>query len=475
MRFLALSLLLLGPAAAAPPPLGPTPEFRLTEPERTTLSNGIPVLLVRTGEVPVADVRLVVRAGATSDPVGRPGLADWTAAMLLEGAGGKDPLAFAEAVDRLGARLSVATDWDASTLVLHAPLARLEPALALMADAALRPSLRPEDWKRLAERRATGFLEARDDPSDLSDFAVARAVWGTEHRYGTPVQGSPASLARVTLEELGAFHRAQWRPDRVFLVVAGAVERTRVIPLLEKAFGSWKGEGPAPADPEISTAVTRRPRRKGFEVVLVDRPGAAQSVLSAVGRTTEALRPFDPANAVMNTLLGGSFTSRLNDNLREQHGYAYGAGSGFDLRRRGGVFEAGGSVATDVTAPALGELVRELTRIRTPASDQEVERARTYYALSLPQQFATTREVAAFWADVETMGVPAERVRALLPSALRVDPAALAGSAARDVRPEELVYVVVGDRAKVEKELREAGFTPTRVWKVEDLLGPAPR
>jgi zinc protease len=467
-----LALVFLGVAATAPPPLGPTPPFHLSEPERTTLSNGIPVLLVRTGNVPVADVRLVVRAGATSDPVGRPGLADWTAAMLLEGAGSKDPLAFAEAVDQLGARLSVVTGWDASTLVLHAPLARLEPALALMADAALRPSVRAEDWKRLAERRATAFLEARDDPGDLSAFAVARAVWGAEHRYGIPVQGSPASLAGATLEQVAAFHRAQWRPDRAVLVVAGAVERNRVIPLLERAFGSWNAEGPAPAEREIPMASARRPPRKGFEVILVDRPGAAQSVLSAAGRTSETLRPFDPANAVMNTLLGGSFTSRLNDNLREQHGYAYGAGSGFDLRRRGGVFEAGASVATDVTAPALGELIRELGRIRTPASAQEVERARTYYALSLPQEFATTREVAAFWAEVETMGVPLERVRALVSSALRVDPTALAQSAARDVRPEELVYVVVGDRSKVERALRGAGLGPTRVWTVEDLLGP---
>jgi zinc protease len=463
-----LSLLL----TAAPPPLGPTPAFRLPEPERAVLSNGIPVLLVRTGEIPVADVRLVVRAGATSDPPARPGLADWTGAMLLEGAGGKDPLAFAEAVDRLGGRLAVATDWDTSTLVLHAPLARLEPALALMGDAALRPSLRADDWKRLAERRATAFLAARDDPGDLSDFAVARAVWGTEHRYGIPVQGSPASLSGATLADVAAFHRAQWRPDRAFFVVAGAVERDHVIPLLENVFGSWKAEGTALPDREISTVSRRLSSRKGFEVVLVDRPGAAQSVLSAAGRTSEALRPFDPANAVMNTLLGGSFTSRLNDNLREQHGYAYGAGSGFDLRRRGGVFEASAAVATDVTAPALGELLRELGRIRTPASAQEVERARTYYALSLPQEFATTREVAAFWADVETMGVPPERVRALLPAALRVDPAALAAAGSRDVRPEELVYVVVGDRAKVEKDLRQAGLAPTRIWTVEDLLGP---
>ncbi|HEX5041836.1 MAG TPA: pitrilysin family protein [Candidatus Polarisedimenticolaceae bacterium] len=472
MRCLVLALVFLGVAATSPPPLGPTPTFHLSEPERTTLSNGIPVLLVRTGSVPLVDVRLVVRAGATSDPVGRPGLADWTAAMLLEGAAGKDPLAFAEAVDRLGARLSVVTGWDASTLALHAPLSRLEPALALMADAALRPSLRAEDWKRLAERRATAFLEARDDPGDLSAFAVARAVWGAEHRYGVPVQGSPASLAGATLEQVAAFHRTQWRPDRAVLVVAGAVERDQVFPLLERTFGSWKAGGPAPPERQISMPVTRRPPRKGFEVILVDRPGAAQSVLSAAGRTSETLRPFDPANAVMNNLLGGSFTSRLNDNLREQHGYAYGAGSGFDLRRRGGVFEAGASVATDVTAPALGELIRELGRIRTPASAQEVERARTYFALSFPQEFATTREVAAFWAEVETKEVPLERVRALVSSVLRVDPSTLAESADRDVRPEELVYVVVGDRSKVERDLRRAGLGPTRVWTVEDLLGP---
>jgi len=256
---LLLSSLLFLPAATAPPPLGPTPAFNLPEPERATLSNGMPVLLVRTGEIPVTDVRLVVRAGATADPAGRPGLADWTTSMLLEGAGEKDPLAFAEAVDRLGARLAPATGWDASMLVLHAPLSRLEPALALMADAALRPNFRSEDWKRLAERRATSFLEARDDPDDLAEFAVARAVWGTDHRYGTPTYGSPASLAGTTLDQVREFHRTRWRPDRAFLVVAGAVERDRVLPLLEKAFGSWQAAGPPPSEPALPSPASRRP------------------------------------------------------------------------------------------------------------------------------------------------------------------------------------------------------------------------
>ena len=471
MSWLPAMLLL---AAAAPPALGPVPEFRLPEPERAALSNGIPVLLVRVGDVPIADVRLVVRAGATSDPRDRPGLAEWTTAMLLEGAGGKDPLAFAEALDQLGARLSTDTGWDASTLVLHAPLSRLTPALALMADAALRPDFRPDDWKRLAERRATAFLQARDEPSSLSEFAVARAVWGSEHRYGLPVEGSPASLSGATLEQVREFHRARWRPDRAFLVVAGAVDRATLLPQLERAFGSWTSTGPAPADPDVAASPARKSSRKGFDVVLVDRPGAAQSVLAGVGPTAEALRPLDPANAVMNTLLGGSFTSRLNDNLREQHGYSYGARSGFELRRKGGVFEARTSVATDVTAKALAEVMNELARIRTPAAAQEVERARTYYALSFPQDFATTREVAAFWAEMDVLGVPAERVRAFLPAALRVDPQGLAASGSRDVRPQELVYVVVGDRAKVEKDLRAAGFAPGRLWTVEDLLGPAP-
>src|SRR6185369_16960480 len=144
------------------------------------------------------------------------------------------------------------------------PLSRLEPALALMADAALRPNFRSEDWKRLAERRATSFLEARDDPDDLAEFAVARAVWGTDHRYGTPTYGSPASLAGTTLDQVREFHRTRWRPDRAFLVVAGAVERDRVLPLLEKAFGSWQAAGPPPSEPALPSPTSRRPPRKGF-------------------------------------------------------------------------------------------------------------------------------------------------------------------------------------------------------------------
>jgi predicted Zn-dependent peptidase len=463
-----------GPALAQadrshPPTPGPVRPLKLPAVERLALSNGIRVLLVGMHEVPVAEVILVVRAGATADPAGREGLAAMTGDMLDEGAGGKDALALADAVDYLGAELDTGAGWDAATVRLRVPVARLADALPLMADVALRPDFPATELERLRKEALTDLVQARDVPGRIASRALAEAVFGRGHRYGRAQAGDAAQIASFTVAELRAFHAARYVPATATIVVAGDVT-TAVLPALESAFGAWTAPRAAPPP-----AVPAPPQLRARTVWLVDKPGAVQSAIR-FGRVGPSWS--DPAyvtDEVMNTLLGGSFTSRLNDNLREQHGYAYGAASRLQRFRTGGLFLASSDVQTDKTAPAVTEFLKELERIRTPAAPEEVARARNYAALGYAGDFETTGQVARRVAEKVIYDLPDGFFEEFVPKALAVDASSLQRSARGVVDPVRIALVVVGDRTKVEAPLRALGLGRVLTLSLDEVMGPAPR
>jgi predicted Zn-dependent peptidase len=443
--------------------------LRLPPLERLALSNGVSVLLVSMHEVPVVEVTLVVRAGATSDPAGREGLAAMTADMLDEGAAGKDALALADAIEFLGATIGSGASYDASTVTLRVAVARLEDALALMADVALRPDFPEAELRRLRKEALTDLLQARDEPGAIASRAILQAVFGPGHRYGKSRAGDAAQIASFTVADLRSFHAARYAPGAASLVVVGDVTAA-VLPTLEKAFGSWKASAAAPAPPAVPA-----PRQLAARSVwLVDKKDAAQSSLR-LGRIGPAWP--DPAyapNQVMNTLLGGSYTSRLNDNLREQHGYAYGASSGFRRNLAGGLFFVGTDVQTDKTGPAVGEVFKELERILVPATPEEVERARNYAALGYAGDFETSAQVAQRMVDKVVYGLPDGFYEAFVAQALATDAAALQKAARATIDPKRIALVVVGDRAKVEAPLRALNLGEIRNLSIDDVMGKPP-
>jgi len=452
-----------------PPKAGPARPLKLPPVERLALSNGVKVLLVGMHEVPVVEVILVLRAGATADPAGRDGLASMTADMLEEGAGGKDSLALADAIDFLGATIGAGASWDASTVRLRVPVARLEQALPLMADVALRPDFPEAELQRLRKEALTDLLQARDEPGAIASHALAQAVFGPGHRYGRPQAGGAPQIASFTVAELRAFHAARYVPAGATLVVTGDTT-SAVLPALEKAFGSWKAAAAAAPPPAVPA-----PRQLASRSVwLVDKKDAAQSALR-LGRVGPSWP--DPAfapNQVMNTLLGGSFTSRLNDNLREQHGYAYGASSRFRRYLSGGLFAVGSDVQTDKTAAAIAEVMKELDRILAPAPAADVERARNYAALGYVGDFETTGQMAQHMVESVVYNLPEGFYEGFVPKALGVDAAALQQAARATIDPRRIALVVVGDRAKVEAPLRALNLGEVKNLTVDDVMGKAP-
>ncbi len=452
------------PDRSAPPKPGPPPALKLPAIEKKALSSGLPVWFVGLRDVPVVHVSLVMRAGSSSDPAGRFGLASLTAAMLDEGAGSRSALELADAVDFLGANLSTSADWDAAFVELHAPVARLGDALPLMADVVLRPSFDAKELQRVREERVTGLLQVRDDPADLIRFAFARLVYGEKHRYGTLDVGTVASLKGVGVEDLRQFHRTRYVPSTSVLIVTGDIDPATAMPLLERAFGSWAGTTAPPV------AIAEAAQLKAREIFIVDTPGAAQSPVRigwvGVPRTTAdyfALR-------VLNTVLGGSFTSRLNMNLREQHQYSYGARSAFDMRASAGPFYAEASVQTDKTAEAIREFFSELERIRKPIPADELERAKNYVAALLPRSFETTESVAGSLAQVFIYNLPDDYFATFTNRIRAVTAADVQRAAERYIQPDRFAVVVVGDRKVIEPGIRNLKLGNLRIVAIDEIL-----
>jgi predicted Zn-dependent peptidase len=450
---------------AEPPPLGPVATLTLPRVEQHELANGLTVWLVDSREVPLVQVNLVVHAGSGDDPAGRFGLASLTAAMLDEGAGARSALEIADAIEYLGADLSTSSSFDASAVRLNVAAHALAEALPIMVDVVARPTFPAEELERLRQERLTALLQARDDPAAVATPAFARLVYGDDHRYGTTAVGTTATLAAFAAEQLRELHAAAYRPSNATLIVVGDIAAAGGLPLIERAFAAW----PARAAPS-RTRVPTAPQRSGVQVVIVDMPGAEQSQIrigsAGVARSTPDYFPLQ----VLNTVLGGSFTSRLNQNLREEHGYAYGANSRFDMRLAPGPFAAAAGVQTDKTAEALTEFFNELERIREPIGDAELAKAKNYIALGFPSEFETIGDLAGRLEELAVYGLPPRYFSDYTANIEAVTAADVRRAAETHIRPDRLAVVIAGDLERIGPAVRALELGPVRVVGVEEAL-----
>ncbi|HYT82400.1 MAG TPA: pitrilysin family protein [Gemmatimonadales bacterium] len=449
MKTIVLALLLQGVDRTHPPTLAPPPALKLPAIRTATLPNGLELAAVEMHKVPMVDVSLVLDGGGVRDPADLPGLATFTTTMLQQGAGRRSALDIADEAAFLGAQLNAGAGYDVATVALHVPKRRLAAALDLMADVVLRPAFADSEVTRQRELRRTQLIQQRDEPVAVANVVFPAIVYGAAHPYGRPLAGNDASVAGLTRERVAEFYRRFYRPNGARLLVVGDVTLDEARRLITERFGAWaRADLPA-------AALTPAPAPAPRAIYLIDKPGAAQSVvrIGHVGPARDTPDYF--ALQVLNTILGGAFTSRLNQNLRETHGYTYGAGSAFSLRRRGGPFVAQASVVTAKTDSSLIEFLKELRRIRDQAVPApELEKAKQYLVLGLPGDFETTAGAAARFRELFVYGLPLDYFGNYIDRVNAVTAADVQRVARQYIDPDHFDIVIVGDRSQIEAGIR---------------------
>jgi len=429
------------PAAGAPRPL------QVAQPTSFTLANGLLVILSERPGLPIVSANLVVRTGSDANPLDKPGLANYTVAMLDEGTSSRSALQLADDVAQIGASLSTGSTMDASQVTIRSLEKNFAQALDLMADVTLRPSFPAEEIERQRSERLARLLQQRENPGAVANTVMYAALYGPRHPYGYTELGTEAANTGMARDDMVAFWRQNFVPNNAALVVAGNIGADELRELTERTFGGWqRGEPVTPAVGEPGTTAAR--------VVIVDKPGAPQTQLRVARIAAARSTPDYPALQVMNMALGGLFSSRINMNLREEHGYTYGAGSVFAYRRTPGPFYVATGVRTDVTGPAVSEIFKEVNRMaETPLTSEELGLAKDSLVQSLPGAFETSSQLVASLANIYVYDLGLDYF-SRYPERMSAVTSEMAQEVAKKYLDQgQLVVVAVGDRKTIAPQL----------------------
>jgi zinc protease len=452
------------------PPLPPQCDFRVRAAVTLRLKNGMPVFVVERHDRPLVSVALAMDAGAEHDAPEQAGLASLTANMLDEGAGRRSALEIAAEMEQLGAELGTVADRDAGYVLLDVLRKNLDPALAVMADVVRRPHLSADEFQRVQGDRVTLLVERRDDPGYVARVVYDRVLYGDAHPYGRRVLGTEGAVKGLSVGDLRRFYQQHYTPRHAAFVVVGDVRPREICDRLDRLFGSWTAGPPASSRPRVDLEA---PRRGWPRVTLVDRPGAEQSEIVAGRPGAPRNTPDHAALLVMNTILGGSFTSRLNTNLREEHGYTYGAHSRFEFRRGPGPFWAGAAVKTDTTEDAVRQILREFDLLgRAAPPRDEIAKARTVVVRSLPEFFQRNASIARLLTDLWVHDLPIQYYQRFARAVHAVTGAHVRREAQRYASPRDAAIVIVGDRKAVLPGLRQLGFKQIEMRDADGQLSP---
>jgi zinc protease len=469
MKRVGIAILVAASAAAAPnptyqksgiadwtkkPPPAAEPRFAPPVAKRMQLANGMGLLVVENHALPILSMRLVVRgAGAAVDPAGKGGLAAITADMLDEGAGGLGALQIAEEQDRLGATIAAGVDVDGAVVSVNTLAKTLEPTLGLLAKLVTQPAFDAKEFDRVKNDRAIALDLRRDRPREVAANVLVGALYGHAAPYGHPAAGSREEFKTITLADVQAFYKDHYGPAAMTLVVAGDVDPAGLKKLLDRGLGQWK----AAAKPVAKVNAT--PAKPGKRLLLVDRPGAAQSDvrIGLVGPDRKDRRY--PAFEVLRTTLGDGFTSRIVQKLREQMGIIYNGNATMGWRVQPGPFVIAVAIQTPDTARGITEIVKMLDDLATnDVPPAELEKSKQNIIRALPSLFDTNAQTAAAFADLVVHGLP-DNYYAGLAAAIRKVTAKDVKDAAKALLPSsKMTFSVVGDLSKIRADLDKLGL-----------------
>jgi zinc protease len=436
--------------APGPAPIRP---FQFPRVIRQQLGSGLVLLSARHGDLPLVTVRAVVDAGAASENRGEEGLARLTAQALQGGTARRSGDALAWELERLGTQMEAWATWDSLNVALTTPSDRLADALLLLTEIVREPAFPEAEVDRARNEQLAEILRRSTEPRSLADDAAARYIFAEHAAYGRPLVGVADTVKTLDRAAAEAFHRRRFTPQNTAIIVVGNVAADTARREVERATNDWAGAHSAAPEPSSPARVERT------TVFLVDRPSAVQSELR-IGHVGVPRHHSDYYTLlVLNTLVGGAFTSRLNMSLREKHGFTYGVRSAFAFRRAAGPFIIQTAVASDVTARAIEETLRVLGDIiERGVTDEEVRTARDYIAGTLPLQMQTTEQLAAKLADLHTFELPADYFESYRDQIAAVSTADVVAAARRHLHTDRLSIVVVGNTAQVRPDLSSLGF-----------------
>lgn len=447
-----------------PPGPGALRPFHFPDVHRRRLPNGLQLIVAENHAFPIATVDLIFPSGGLAEPEDRGGTASLTAGVLDAGAGNRDAAALAEAVDALGLALESGISWDSTLSGFTALTSRLEAGMEILADLALRPAFPLREVERIRDERLAGLAQRRADPGAVADELVNRYCFPEGHPFGRRLGGGEQALRSLTRVDVETFHAAHYVPQGAWLAAAGDLDVDAFAALAERWFGDWQGAPPAGRAPGATHRFDRT------TILLVDRPGSVQSEVRVghlgISRTAEDYFPV----TVMNAILGGVFSSRLNLNLRERLGYTYGASSTFGMRKLPGTFTAGGAMQSEHTAHAVSEILRDMRQMQDePVARAELEDARSYLAGIFPLQMQTTDGLASRLSTLVVYGLPDDYFDTYRDRLLAVTEDEVREAARRRLMPDRAAVVVVGDASQLRGPLEALGMPVELVDPAEVL------
>jgi len=435
------------------PEPGTPPQTDFPEISRTTLPNGLKVLLSRRSSVPLLNLNLLVDAGYAADQHAVPGVASLAMDMLDEGTSTRSALEISEEMDHLGARLRTDSDLDLSSVSLSVLKSNLDSALEIYADVILNAAFPEQEFKRLQGQRLAQIQREKTNPRDMVLRVFPPLLYGRDHPYGNSFTGSGTeeTVAQLTHEDLIRFYKTWFKPNNATLVVVGDTTLEEIVAKLSKHFQGWEaGSVPARHIPSVE-------QRSQSDVYLVHRPGAVQSMIFAIQIAPPASGPDEIAIETMNHILGGTFTSRVNMNLREDKGWSYGARTSLLDARGQRPFIVRAPVQTDRTQESMAEIVKELKGIIAgrPPTEEEFVKIRENRILRLPGSWETISEVGDSLEDLIRFGLPDDYYETYPRKLRNLKLAEVSLAARRLISVDQLLWVVVGDLSKIEQGIRE--------------------
>lgn len=445
------------------PDLSGEADIELPPLQHATLENGIEVTLAERHSVPTVNLAIRFDAGRVTDHSTKPGLADFTFGNMNEGTKSLGSLVYDDRKTMLGARIGFNNGLDSSNISLSALKKSLRPSIELWADAVQSPGFRSEDIERDRALTLASLENSKMSPESIARNLLSTVLYGSEHVYsGKTIAEKEEAIKSISLKDLQNFHKSWIRPDNAKIYVVGDTTIDEITEELNRTFGTWQ----TPDQEKGVKNLTDAENIKETRIILVDRPDAVQSIIQAA----HLVSPSTDKNAfninAMNSILGGEFTSRINMNLREDKGWSYGAGSYVSQAIRQRSFRVSTSVQTDRTAASMKEIVNEIEAYQQdrPPSDQELDLMVKGKTLPLPGRFATNRSLIGYIMSNEHYGRPYNYAETLTEKYKSLSPEILQQTAQKNLRPDAMIWVIVGDLEKIEQNIRDLDLGDVEVW-----------